>query len=168
MKYIGNFQEFIQKEWFDYMDAHEGEIHPKRDSSDYGDDNHFSKYIKAGYDANTTWWHSYEERSFPFDIQVPIEGKTINWWFVKMFPGQFIPIHRDSWTKYKESICKRYWMPLQDYTSGHIFIIGNTMLSKYKAGDLFEYPQDELHGPINLSSSIIRYTFNFVQYTDDV
>ena len=48
--------------------------------------------------------------------------------------------------------CKRYWVPLQDFIPGHVFIYGNSMVANYRRGDVFQYEnsQDE-HGAANLS-----------------
>ena len=143
-----------------------GEEHPKQDTKEYGENNSLNKLKKAGYQLNRIYWYSFEKDTLPFDISLPFDlGKNKDWWFVKLLPGNLIPLHRDhNHNSYKGLKCERYWMPLQDYIRGHIFINENVMSKNYKAGDIFQYDQDAMHTAINLHSSIPRLTLNFVKY----
>jgi hypothetical protein len=66
-----------------------------------------------------------------------------------MYPGQFTPMHRDPHTI--DINCKRYWIPLQDYELGHIFIYKDQIITNYKKGDVYTYDDaNEIHGAVNL------------------
>ena len=166
MVYLGNYVDWINPEWIDYMSANTGERHPQTDTAEYGENNHLELIKSYGYDLDNTFWHSYESRSFPFDVELPIaEGENTDWWFVKMLCGNFIPMHKDhNHGNYPDKACRRFWLPLQDYAEGHVFIVGEHFVKDYAAGDLFEYDQHERHGGFNISMGIPRYTFNFAIY----
>ena len=168
MKHIGNYADWINPKWIEYMEANVGEKHPRINPDEYGKDNALEKIKQYGYKLEDTFWYSFEERSFPFKLKSPIELNGVSdWWFVKMLPGNFIPFHRDHPPKNEceGMIARRFWMPLQDYVEGHIFIMGHDFLKDYKAGDIFEYDNEgERHAACNLSMGISRYTFNFQVY----
>jgi len=94
------------------------------------------------------WW-VYEEHDLNIKISPPwCTGKT-EWWITKLMPGQFMPMHTDPFTHYET--CKRYWVPLQDYQPGHLFVYGNLVLTKYSAGDVYEYiNSQDIHGAANI------------------
>ena len=98
---------------------------------------------------------------------MPIEIKETNyhWWIIKLLPGQFQPMHFDPHiTQVKE--CKRWTMPLLDYKPGHIFVYENYLLSDYKAGDLFLWPDPMIyHGVCNISMHT-RLTLQISSYTN--
>jgi len=168
MKYMGNYANWINPEWIDYMEANVGEKHPRIDPNEYGEGNSLEKLRKYGYSLEDTFWYSFEERSFPFKLEPPFDvGGIRDWWFVKMLPGNFIPFHRDHPPDNlpEGMTARRFWMPLKDYVEGHIFIMGHEYLKDYKAGDVFEYDDEaERHAACNLSMGISRYTFNFQGY----
>lgn len=168
MKLIGNYKDWIKPEWLEYMANNDGEKHPKLDPAEYGKVNSVDKLRDCGYDVdNSIFWHSFEPKTLPFDVTLPfiVDGK-VDWWFVKMKSGNFIPFHRDHAPRNDCDglIARRFWMPLQDYVEGHVFIMGNELVKDYKAGDVFEYADDCRHGVFNLSMGITRYTFNFNFY----
>jgi len=48
-------------------------------------------------------------------------------------------------------LCNRYWMPLQDYTAGHVFIYKDKMIADYKAGDVYQFDNEtDTHGAANI------------------
>ena len=168
MKYIGNYANWINPEWIQYMESNIGEKHPRVDPNEYGEGNPLEKIKKYGYNLENTFWYSFEQRSFPFDLDFPFDLKgSKDWWFVKMLPGNFIPFHKDHPPKNESEqlTARRFWMPLQNYTEGHIFIMEHEFLKDYKAGDVFEYDDEAgRHAACNLSMGITRYTFNFQVY----
>lgn len=165
MQYHGNYRDWIDPKWTEYMSENVGEIHPQQDNDEYGENNSLQLIKDYGYDINSIFWHSYESRSFPFDVTIPIAGENTDWWFVKMLCGNFIPMHKDhNHDDYSGLNCRRFWMPLQDYVEGHVFINGGEFIKDYSAGDLFEYDQHERHGCFNISMGVPRYTFNFAIY----
>ena len=169
MKYIGNFKEWITEECINYLLHNDGTVRPNTP----GKNPNVQEFIEAervGYDMSKTWWHIYEQLDFPIDIKIPFDSdkKTI-WWFIKMTPGGMMPIHRDphvSATGINDP--KRYWMALQDYVPGHIFVYKNFMITDYKAGDIWMYTDpNEIHGACNISY-VPRLTFQFTTYEDPI
>jgi hypothetical protein len=50
-----------------------------------------------------------------------------------------------------EQNSQRYWMPLQDWESGHIFMYENQVVTGYKMGDVWCYTDSTaLHGAANI------------------
>jgi hypothetical protein len=60
-----------------------------------------------------------------------------------------MPMHVDPHTVSKP--CKRYWMPLQDYYPGHIFVYGDEMINGYREGDVYMFDREfDIHGSANI------------------
>lgn len=150
MKFIGNYAHWIDPTWEERILHSDGQARPRDwppasavESAEY------SKYQLAGYDLNAVNWWVYEQIDLQVDVSPPWTKGKIHWWFTKMLPGQFMPVHTDPHAHVQA--CNRYWMPLQDFTVGHIFLYGKQMISDYKAGDvyMFENEQD-IHGAANI------------------
>jgi hypothetical protein len=166
MKIIGNYATWINPMWVNYIKNNKGHSHPRSDPSEYGSRNQdtLSKIRQFG---KNTLWHNFEPDNFPFTIIPPIEiNGRIDWWFVKMVTGDFIPFHSDHAPRDGNEVKKarRFWMPLQDYIEGHMFIIEGELIRNYSAGDLFEYDSDARHSALNINLDIPRYTFNLAIY----
>jgi hypothetical protein len=168
MKYIGNFSNWIKTEWVEYLLNNNGTMRPNT-AGENPDSEEFRIATSVGYDLSKTWWQHYCKTSCPLQITPPIDtDKEYMWWFIKMIPGNYMPMHRDPHVteKGKEN-CTRYWMPLQDYQQGHIFIYNNTFIKDYKAGDLWCYTDaNEIHGACNIGYTT-RLTFQFTTYDTD-
>ncbi len=151
MKFIGNYSTWIDPLWGNTILSSEGQARPRDwppesavESAEY------KKYELAGYDLNAVNWWVYEKQDLNVDIKTPWTNKTIHWWFTKLMPGQFMPMHTDPHTHDKP--CNRYWMPLQDYVPGHIFIYKDEMIVGYKKGDVFQFDNErEIHGAANIA-----------------
>jgi hypothetical protein len=67
-----------------------------------------------------------------------------------MMPGNFMPMHKDPHTMYEKN-SRRFWMPLQDWAQGHIFVYEDEVITNYKAGDVYMYQDAQaLHGAANI------------------
>jgi hypothetical protein len=92
---------------------------------------------------------------FPEDFNSTIElpkglSHVKEWWISKLKPGDHIPYHYDTFKHSLDNV-KRYWMALNDYQQGHIFIYQETHFKDYKKGDLFEFNKpDDWHAACNL------------------
>jgi hypothetical protein len=63
-----------------------------------------------------------------------------------------MPMHTDPHTHERQ--CNRYWIPLQGYESGHLFIYKNQLITNYKAFDVFKYDHEhDAHGAANIGHS---------------
>ena len=112
----------------------------------------YKKAEQAGYDLNATNWWVYESKDLDIKINTPWTDNNIHWWITKLMPGQFMPMHTDPHTH--STNCKRFWIPLQDYVPGHIFIYQNELIKDYSQDDVFEYiDATDSHGAANISHS---------------
>lgn len=151
MDFVGNYKEIIPNGLINFLLENKGQPRPNSIPKEHMDDyEQYSKGKNVGYDLTATYWHIFEEvDTAPITIHAPwVKGK-MHWWITKMMPGDIMPMHEDPTTLGND--CKRYWMPLQDYESGHIFIIKDKLITEYSAGDVFVYDvaQDN-HGAANI------------------
>jgi hypothetical protein len=164
MKYIGNFIDWITPKLIEYLLTHDGTRRPGGGANP--DSEEFRRATSVGYDLTKTYWHHYDDKSTTLQITppIPVEGNVL-WWFIKMTPGQFMPMHKDPHvTETGYTNCTRYWMPLQDYQDGHIFLYNQQFMHGYKAGDLWAYDDaNEIHGACNIGYTP-RLTFQFTTY----
>jgi len=150
MHYVGNYIDIIPNGLIDYLLSNKGQPRPnnipKHSLDEYETYNHG---VNAGYDLTATYWHIFESQDIPMQITPPWCTGKIHWWITKMMPGDIMPMHEDPPTL--KNNCKRYWMPLQDYEAGHVFIIKDELITNYRAGDVFVYDiaQDN-HGAANI------------------
>jgi hypothetical protein len=163
MQFIGNYADWIKPEWVNYLLNNDGTKRPG--GGDNPDCEEFRQATSVGYDLTKTYWHHYTNNTFPFDVVPPIQKEDGMWWFIKMNPGNFMPMHRDPHvTQDGKTDCVRYWMPLQDYADGHVFIYKNQLMTDYRAGDLWSYDDaNEIHGACNIGFTP-RLTFQFTTY----
>ena len=164
MRYVGNYAKWISPDIIAYLIDNDGTKRPG--GGENPESPEFTMAAEVGYDLTKTYWHHYDEKSTSLQISPPIPtDKKVLWWFIKMIPGQFMPMHRDPHiTETWFTNCTRYWMPLQDYSPGHVFIYNNVLMTDYKAGDLWQYTDaNEIHGACNIGYST-RLTFQFTTY----
>jgi hypothetical protein len=150
MKYIGNYKSWIDPLWENLILSRDGQARPRDwPPSSAVESVEYSKYKIAGYDLNDVNWWVYEYKDLCLDIVPPWTTGKIHWWFTKMMPGQFMPVHTDPHTH--DRPCNRYWMPLQDFQIGHIFLYGKKMISDYKSGDVYMFKNEQdTHGAANI------------------
>lgn len=162
MIYVGNYADWIKPELIEFMLTSDGTSRPGGGPNP--DSEEFRKATSSGYDLTSTYWYIYEPHTLPLDITMPFDNrKDFIWWGIKMKPGNFMPVHRDPHTS-ELANCKRYWMALQDWEPGHIFMYNKEVLVDYKKGDVFCYPDaQEIHGACNIGYNV-RLTFHFSTY----
>lgn len=159
MIYLGNYADWIQPEWVDYLMNHTGYPRPGSKVLENSFEVNQNQAIdNSGY-VEQVYWYKFTPENFPFDLKPPF-GEARLWWFVKLLPGNLIPLHRDQ----DEEVGNRttlYWMSLVDYEPGHLFVCKDTLLTNYKKGDLFKLEHaNDLHGSCNIGFSP-RIIFNF-------
>ena len=154
MKYLGNYKnKIIEEGVYNLILNTNGQARPKDWPPAFAIESaEYKRAEEAGYDLTQTHWWVYEEKDLDIDIQTPWTKNKIHWWITKLMPGQYMPMHTDPHTHSLQ--CKRYWIPLQDYVPGHIFIYQNELIKDYKKEDVFEYIHStDLHGAANISHS---------------
>lgn len=150
MKYIGNYFEWIDPKWIQKVLETDGQARP-RDWSPVFDleTKAFDEAGKVGYNLKSVLWWVYESQDLDIKIIPPWCKGTVDWWITKLMPGQYMPMHTDPFTHYES--CVRYWVPLQDYHDGHIFVYKDHMISNYRAGDVYQYDSStDIHGAANI------------------
>lgn len=158
MIYIGNFADWIQPDYIDFLLENQGIPKPNGIPED--------DQAKGIYDFTKIFYYQFDQTNFPFKITCPFsKTREYSWWIIKMLPGNIIPIHVDpharnsSWKN-----VNRYWMALQDWELGHIFMYENVTLVDYKKGDVFQYPQSNgIHGACNIGYNT-RLVFQFTTF----
>ena len=152
MKYIGNFKNWIDPTWLEEVLANSGTARPKEgkrpDSPE--EELEYAKARTAGYKDEDTFFYMFDKNNTSFNIDPPFIQGEFHWWITKMLPGNFMPVHVDPHTQYQRN-SKRYWMPWQDYQPGHLFLYEDTVITNYKAGDVYVYEDSAaLHGASNI------------------
>ena len=152
MKFLGNYKDYIEPQWLDELLSKPGIPRPKEGKrpSSGEEESEYAKARAAGYKDNDTYFYMFTKDNTSFDIIPPFVNGQFHWWITKMLPGNFMPMHIDPHTRYEKS-SKRYWMPLQDWQPGHIFMYENQVITNYKAGDVWMYKESgALHGAANI------------------
>jgi hypothetical protein len=160
MEFIGNYKDWLKQEWVEEIMKSNGIAAP-RDLLKGQDLHSEDKRVKdAGYNINEFYYSLFEKDNLSFSLNVPgLPLGEVRWWITKMMPGQFMPVHTDPRIGIIENI-ERYWMPWTDWTNGHVFVYKDTVVSNYKAGDLYMMEDPEaLHGAANVGL-IPRITLN--------
>jgi hypothetical protein len=150
MNYLGNY-DFVQDDWLQEILSSDGQARPRDWPPAYAIESaEYAKAQSAGYDLTAVHWWVYEKNDVSFDIHPPFVTSEYHWWITKLYPGQFMPMHTDPHTH--ERTCIRYWIPLQDYVPGHIFIYKDQMIKDYKRGDVYRYEHSgDNHGAANIA-----------------
>ena len=171
MKLIGNFVDWITPNLWDILTTKNGDRTPVWQPDRWKGNpilDNARKLAKVGYahrdhDFQMFTKHSKDMQDIELVMPIPILRSTYNWWFVKYLPGQMQPMHYDPQvTEVKNAL--RYTMMLEDYHPGHIFVYDDQLLTGYKAGDMFQWPDAMIyHGAANISYTT-RYTFQLTAY----
>ncbi len=150
MKFIGNFNSWVDPLWEHKILTTNGQARPRDwPPSTAVESAEYSRYESAGYDLNAVNWWVYEEQDLNLQITMPWTTGNVHWWFTKLMPGQYMPMHTDPHAHNKP--CKRYWMPLQDYIAGHVFVYKDQMITDYKTGDVYQFENEtDMHGAANI------------------
>lgn len=156
MKYIGNYKDWIDPKWMEMILTTEGRPRPLEwnqqteatiETEVFGDE-------KNLYPKDAIHWWLYDKKELDITLVPPWCKNEFHWWFVKTTPGQFMSVHSDA--DFLEYECNRYWVAMQDYQLGHVFIYGEQgdILKNYKAGDVFMFENSALiHAAANLSTN---------------
>ena len=163
MKYIGNYSSWINDDWISKILETSGQARPRDwPPNSKVEQEEYQRYATSGYDLNAINWWIYESKDLDITISPPWTTGKIHWWITKLTPGQFMPMHTDPHTHGEN--CNRYWVPLQDYVPGHVFLYGESFVADYKKGDVFRYiDPTAIHGAANISHSV-RLVLQITEY----
>ena len=164
MKYIGNFKDIIPNGLIDFLLNNKGQ--PRPATIDKVNPSSYEEELYHDYDMSATHWHIFEASDLPGDmvpnISLMISSNNIHWWITKMVEGETMSLHQDPPTI--DNNCNRYWVPLQDYEMGHIFLIGEDLIKDYKAGDVYIFNKaEDLHGAANITDTP-RFALQIIEY----
>ena len=163
MKFIGNFNSWIDPSWEHLILTRKGQARPRDWLAVNSIENvEYIRALDAGYQLNAVHWWVYEKQDVSFDICPPFVKGAYHWWITKLYPGQYMPMHTDPHTH--DRSCIRYWCPFQDYSPGHIFVINDKMITNYKKGDVWIYDNEhDIHGAANIGH-IPRIVLQVTEY----
>ena len=108
----------------------------------------------------------YIETCLPQDLldEQCLDRNIASWNIQKQSPGNFTVPHYDVYHSIlsKDSDCKinqitRFWIPLEDAKFGHALFVEDTVLSDFKAGEIYDWGIDDLHAAVNVGFDP-RYT----------
>ena len=150
MKYLGNCADKIENSIIESIKKIPGDVRPAdNDMFSSTESLVMQKLTEVNYNLKGARWEMYYQDHLKFDAS-SIFKNVVKWWFVKLNPGDMFPYHIDTYENTKQ--LKRFWIACEDYKPGHVFFTGNQMLTKYSAGDIFEFNASaEWHGACNLS-----------------
>jgi hypothetical protein len=150
MIYVGNCIDKIPLKVIELIKKSSGDVRPSDNDVFSNDKSYIMDALKeVNYNLKGARWEMYYEEHLDFDASEIFKGIE-KWWFVKLNPGDIFPYHVDFYDRGKN--LKRYWIACEDYVAGHLFFSGKETLTKYSAGDIFEFDAlSEWHGACNLS-----------------
>lgn len=165
MKYLDNYLNWIKPEWVEYLLSNTGFPRPENKVLENSFEVKQNSIISNQGYTNSVYWYKFTPENFPFDITMPTGETPIQWWFVKMLPGNLLPMHIDQEIEIGKHT-NLHWMSLSDYVPGHVFVCNDTLLANYKAGDLYVLEDaNALHGACNIGFEP-RLIFNFTTYRE--
>ena len=160
MKFLGNYKEWLDSNQalVDFVTNNRGWGRPGEDTNTWSTEKaaEIKRSTDVGYSYDQNYWYLFTPINTGMEIDPPdIIPRPFKWWVIKMIPGNFMPMHKDSHVlKHQNDNSKnvnRYWMPLKDWEPGHIFMYEDMVLTNYKAGDLWVYDDSTaLHGAANI------------------
>lgn len=114
-------------------------------------DREWQRAIDSGYNPTDVYFQMFDESNLIARIpNFHTCGRQRHWWLTKMMPGNFMPMHVDPHTEQQDN-ADRFWIPLQDWQPGHIFMYENIVVTDYKKGDIYKYTDSTaLHGAANI------------------
>jgi hypothetical protein len=165
MKFVGNYNSWIDPKWRELVLSTEGQARPRDWAPAFAvESDEYKTAHDAGYDLTAVHWWVYEQSNLNINITPPWCGNNVHWWITKLLPGQFMPMHTDPHTHGRA--CNRFWVPLQDYVAGHVFIYDTQLIADYKAGDVFQYVNSiDQHGAANIST-LPRVVLQVTEYLE--
>lgn len=152
MKYLGNYKQYIDNHWLEEILNSKGMGRPLEGKKPETPEEEleYQRARLAGYRDDAVYFYMFDKNNVSFEMNLPFIEEQYHWWITKMLPGNFMPMHVDPHAVFQKN-SRRYWLPLQDWEPGHIFMYENQVITDYKAGDLYTYVDaTALHGAANI------------------
>lgn len=153
MKPVYNCKDWITDELLsELLDPTVGELTPV--TQDHYTDHQYLYWKSQGFNCDRIRFTFIFQDHLKQQLTLPTFFKNVKeFWFSRLMPGDIIPCHSDKF-KYDVDKIKRYWMAMQDYTPGHVFIYENQIFANYKKGDVFLFESPEsMHAAANIGFS---------------
>lgn len=168
MKHIGNFKHLLPEGFIEEILANDGDVTPVYQPDKWKNKPEYDEariaLENAGYPDLNYKFHQYtietecikpfkqelleKTDNFRFGLE---QSDFYHWWIIKYLPGDMQPMHFDPHIINTKE-CNRYTMMLTDFEDGHIFTYDDFLLTDYKVGDLFKWPDPMIiHGAANIS-----------------
>jgi hypothetical protein len=172
MKFIGNYKHWFPDGLIETILTNDGDVVPVYQPEKWRGKPEWDQarisLENAGYPELDYKFHQYTietECIKQFQTEIYLKSKNFkfeppilphwceyhHWWIVKYLPGDMQPMHFDPHVINTKD-CIRYTMMLTDFEDGHIFVYDDYLLTDYKVGDLFMWPEPMInHGAANIS-----------------
>lgn len=171
--FLGNNKEWSDKWCQTLLErtlASQGEKRPAlRDDDEPWKKDQFAKWYSLGYDISGAEWSMHYwcdlgmESVKDLDMPIELAGNTTEWWLCKINPAKAFPLHTDAFKAHAKNF-RRFWISVQDFKPGHVFVYDDKILAPYKAGDIFEFDDPQLwHAAANLAYEP-KITLQIVNY----
>lgn len=165
MVYLGNYNDWVQEHWITYMLSVNGKLFP---SSMEPDNLNNCALTESKLDLTKIMsYYQYDEDNTDFVVKPTWDTlKNHYWWMNKYLPGMILPMHKDynEFSDVRRYV--RYWMPLQDYERGHIFLYEDTLITNYKKGDLYMYENEQAYHTGGNAGWTPRLVLNITTWED--
>lgn len=151
IQFIGNCRDYLDRDILEFILKTNGNKRPNElDIVSKEKREIFNLWKSSGYDLNKVEWHVYYQINLNKTFLIPpIFVSVVDWWFVKLNPGNIFPHHIDQFDSTKK--IKRYWVACNDYKAGHVFSCADQLLCNYSFGDIFLFEGTiSYHGAANI------------------
>lgn len=178
-----NTQDWIQFTLDHFIDAQQKSEKPKEHYAEYsnelaslnnimGRNEHNTHELNYGINGDTN--EALKELLGKHNIaKLNVDPNSVLMRLIVKMPGHGIAWHYDDAGSYKKKFSsynherlKRLWFPVQDWKDGHAFQISKTVLTHWKAGDVYNIPFGIGHASSNFGLTP-QYTVSFTGVVND-
>lgn len=126
----------------------------------------YRNIVGAMYDMRNIWKEWIDIRPY----QAYLGWRDVNWSFYKMSPATVMPMHVDTFKRFKElyahrdhDLIMRAVVFLEDWQPGHVLHIADQQVEPWKAGDFVWWERDTPHLAANIGE-MDRYTLQLTGF----
>jgi hypothetical protein len=167
---LGNYIDYIDNEWLEYINKDNTGVPTPRDSPAHK----LNNPIYGKWDQTKVYGiiYDYQDNGHPLKVtQPPWTNETYFHWFVKHMPSMLSPTHIDNSpydpiTDTRRTVYNRYVVFLQDYIEGHIFIYNDKLITGYSKGDVYKFADVGASITEGNSGHSIKITLNITAWNE--